>query len=74
MEAYNIGELALKLKSKGLDVAEEGAKVAVESVIEWLEESAMASSNPYDNLLIALYPIVKQKALEQVDKIDGAQG
>lgn len=73
-KAYSVSDLAEKLKSKGLDVAEEGAKVAIESVLEWLEESALKSDNPYDNLLVAVYPIVKQKALEFSDKIDGQVG
>lgn len=73
-KAYDVKALVEIIKGKGLDIAEEGAKVAVEAVIEWLEKSAVASANPYDNLLVAVYPIVKQKALEQVDKIDGVVG
>lgn len=70
-KAYDIKSLVEKLKDKGLDVAEDGAAVAVSSVIEWLSESAMLSESPYDNILLAVYPIVKGKALDMVDKIDG---
>ena len=73
-KAYDIKALVEILKGKGLDVAEEAAKIAVESTLEWLEKSAVVSSNPYDNLLLPFYPIVKAKALEQVDRIDGKQG
>lgn len=73
-KAYDVKELVEIVKSKGLDIAEEGAKVAAISVLEWLEKSAIASPNPYDNLLAPFYPIARQKVLEQIDKIDGQVG
>lgn len=73
-KAYDIKALGLKLKDKGLDVAEEAAKVAVVAVLEWVEESAKLSDNKYDDLVSAVLPIVKDKVLELVDKVDGQVG
>lgn len=72
--SYDIKKLAAKLKEKGLDVAEEGAKVAVESVLEWVKEEAVASENKVDDILVAIIPVVKPHIMEQIDKIDGAEG
>lgn len=69
--AYDIKLLGEKLKAKGLDVAEEAAGVIVESVIDWLAESAQASANPYDDVALVVLPKVKEYALKQIDKIDG---
>ena len=73
-KAYDPKDLVAKLKERGLDVAEEAAKVVIESVFDWLDESADASPTPYDNLLKALYPTIKAEALKAVDKIDGEVG
>jgi len=68
---YDLKELTVELKSKGLDVAEDMAKVLVESMFIWLEKSAIASPNKYDDLLLAALPLVKGQIMAQVDKIDG---
>jgi hypothetical protein len=73
-KAYDLKLLVEKLKGKGLDLAEEAAKVAVEGTLEWLEESAKISANPYDDLVIVLVPVVKPKIFEIIDKIDGQVG
>lgn len=73
-KAYDIKELALVLKSKGLDLAEDGAKHVVESVFEWVEASAKLSATPYDDMGLIVLPQIKKLALEAVDKIDGEVG
>lgn len=73
-KAYDLKELASKLKSKGLDVAEDAAKHVVEGVVEWFEESAKLSATPYDDMALIVLPQVKKMALEAVDKIDGQVG
>jgi len=73
-KAYELTALVSKLKSRGLDIAEESAKVVVEEVFDWLSESAVLSENKYDDMMAPLYPIAKQAVLEQVDKIDGKVG
>lgn len=73
-KAYEIGGLVEKLKGKGLDLAEDGAKHIVESVFEWLQESAILSETPYDNMALVVYPSLKVMALGAADKIDGKVG
>lgn len=73
-KAYDLKALAEKLKSKGLDLAEEGAKIAIEGVLEWVEESAKISPTPYDDMGLIIIPHLKKLALEAADKIDGQVG
>lgn len=73
-KAYDIKELGNKLKSKGLDLAEEGAKIVVEETLAWIEESAIKSPTPYDNIIAALIPTIKPLIMEEIDKIDGKEG
>lgn len=72
--AYDVKDLAAKLKGRGLDIAEEAGKVVVEEVFNWLSESAAVSPSPHDNLLALIYPEAKKIALSAVDKIDGQVG
>lgn len=72
--AYDLAGLVLKLKGRGLDLAEEGAKIVIEEMMGWLDESATLSATPYDDLLKVIYPQVKAFALATADKIDGVTG
>lgn len=71
---YNPKELVLKLKARGLDIAEESAKVLAEEVFSFLDESARLSPTPYDDMLLIILPMIKEKAMEAIDKIDGTIG
>lgn len=73
-KAYDLAALLVLLKGRGLDLAEEGAKIVVEEMVNWLEQSAQLSSTPYDDLLLVIYPQLKQMALGLADKIDGQVG
>ena len=73
-KAYDLKVLGEKLKARGLDLAEEGAKIVVEEMFSWLEESCKVSPNKYDDLLLVVMPIVKPEIMKQVDKIDGKEG
>lgn len=73
-KAYDVKVLAEKLKARGLDVAEEAAKIIVEETFAWVEESAKASETPYDNMGLIVLPELKKLALGAVDKIDGVEG
>lgn len=73
-KAYDLKDLAAKCKEKGLDVAEEGAKVLVQSVFEWVKESAALSKTPYDDMVMVVMPQLEKMALSEVDKIDGHEG
>ena len=70
-KAYDIKDLVDGLKGKGLDLAEDAAVIVVEAVIDWVGQSAAKSENKYDDLLIAILPILKSEALKLADKIDG---
>lgn len=73
-KAYDPKVLISKLKGRGLDIAEEAAKIVVEESFSWLEESAQISANPIDDVAAIVYPHAKKFALEQIDKIDGQVG
>jgi hypothetical protein len=59
------------LKEKGLDIAEDAAKLVVVEVLNFVEKQVIASENKYDDLLLAVLPTVKTLILAQIDKIDG---
>lgn len=62
------------LKAKGLDIAEEALKDALEALFQVAEEVVKKSENKYDDLLLVILPQIKPYILEAVDKIDGQQG
>lgn len=70
-KAYDVKDLAAKLKGRGLDVAEEAAKVIIEETFGWVEESAKLSATPYDDMGLIVLPKIKELALAAADKIDG---
>lgn len=70
-KAYELSALVEKLKGRGLDIAEEAAKVVVEEALAWFQESAKLSATPYDDMAIVVLPLIKEAALKAVDKIDG---
>lgn len=72
--AYQLSVLVAQLKGRGLDVAEEGAKVIIDEVFNWVEASAKLSKTPYDDMGLVVLPMLKAKALEAADKIDGQVG
>lgn len=72
-KAYDLKVLGEQLKGKGLDLAEDAAKIVVEELFVWLEKSAQVSETPYDNMALVVLPKVKELALGIVDRIDGEQ-
>jgi hypothetical protein len=72
--AYDFKELAAELKTNGLEVAEESAEVIAKSVFNWFERSAVKSVTKYDDLFLAVLPLVKPIVFKQIDKIDGQEG
>lgn len=62
------------LKAKGLDIAEEALKDAMEAVLMVAEEVVRKSENKYDDLLLVILPQIKPYLLEAIDKLDGQQG
>ena len=61
------------LKAEGLDLAEEAAMKAAKAIVKALPEFFKATENKWDDLLIALIPIVEPAILKALDKIDGEQ-
>lgn len=70
-KAYDFGELVDRLKDKGLDLAEEAVQLVAEELLVWVNDSAVISENKYDDLLIALLPLLKDEIFKYVDRIDG---
>lgn len=72
--AFDIKALAEKLKSKGLDVAEDGVKILEESLVEWINESVLITPSKIDDIAIPVLMALKPLLDQQIDKIDGKVG
>jgi len=70
-KAYDLKLLIEIAKTKGLDVAEDGAEVLYHTLMEWLVESAMLSATPIDDILIIAKSTIDGLVLPQIDKING---
>lgn len=71
-QAYKLSILAERLKSKGLDLAEDVVAMIADETFDFVSESAIASKTPYDDVLVVVIPTIKQKIkADLVDKIDG---
>lgn len=73
-KAYDTKALLEQLKGRGLDLAEDAAVIVLDEVLKWFKASAELSENQYDNLVLAILPMLESVALEQIDKIDGKEG
>ena len=67
-------QLIVKLKAKGLDVAEDFAHILTEAVFETAEDVIKATPNKVDDMFLPVLGIVKPQVLKLVDKIDGKEG
>lgn len=74
MKPYDLNELVARLKPQGLNLAEDSANALVKEVLLWIKDSAVASDNKFDDLVLAVLPMVQDYILQQVDKIDGEVG
>lgn len=74
MKAYDLKVLIEKLKARGLDLGEEAAKMAIEEICAWVQESAVISENKFDDVAVLAMPELKKLALQLADKIDGQEG
>ena len=73
-KAYDLKVLGEKLKARGMDIAEESAKVIVQETFAWIKESAPISATPYDDMAMLVMPKLEEVILSGVDKIDGQVG
>lgn len=67
-------ELVKQLKKAGLNVGEDAAAEVVKAVFKALPSFVLATENKYDDMLIALFPIIEKEILSKIDKIDGKEG
>lgn len=73
-KAYEVKALVEELKKQGLDVVEAAAGGAVKAVAAWLEESVKLSATPFDDIALVVIPKLRDAALAEIDKLDGAVG
>lgn len=73
-KAYDVKALVEQLKGRGLDLAEDAALIVLDEVFVFFEKSAQMSENKYDDLVLAIMPMLKAEAMKQIDKIDGKEG
>ena len=77
-KAYDVKDLALKLKDAGVPIAEDALEaMGVKFYLvfkKWAQESAVLSENKVDDLLAPFYDQVDPIVLPLIDKIDGQQG
>lgn len=72
--AYDVKKLVKKLKEGGMEVAEDGAKLIVNSTLDWLKESAIESESPIDDILVPVIAAARPYIDKELDKIDGKVG
>lgn len=73
-KAYDLGELAKRLKAKGLNVAEDALVDLIQTTFGWVKDSAPLSATPIDDIALVAMPHLEKLILDQVDKIDGEVG
>lgn len=73
-KAYDLDALLKELKEQGLDLAEESAVLVYKALMNWLEASARASANPFDDVVLLVRKQVDEIVLDAIDRIDGEVG
>jgi len=74
MEEVLAKSLKDMLKEKGLDLAEDAAKLLVDAVLDFAEQAVRDSENKLDDILLAIIPLLRPMLMEYIDKIDGKKG
>lgn len=72
--AFDVKALVAKLSAKGMDMAEEAAKIVIGETLDWVQESVALTENKFDDMAIGFIPQLKEAALAVADKIDGSVG
>jgi hypothetical protein len=73
-KAFDLQALKMKLDKAGVPVAEDLIQIAVNSFLDWVQESAVLTENKYDDAAVLLIPMIKQMIAPAIDQIDGKQG
>lgn len=70
-KAYDVKVLGQRLKMLGLAEAEDFGVAAYAELDKWIEQSAMKSETPWDDIGVPFVKSTRPLVLEQIDKIDG---
>lgn len=73
-KAYDLKDLAEKMKAAGLPEVEQMAEKAYGAVKVWLKESAVLSEGKIDDVVMPFVDQLDAIVQPQLDKIDGQEG
>ena len=73
-KAFDFANLTARLKARGLDLAEEAAKILAQETLNWAEESVKLTENKFDDFFLVVRPMIEPELKAQIDKIDGQVG
>lgn len=72
--AFDVKDLLSRLTTQGLPLTEQAAKLVATSVLDWVSDSIVLTPNKYDDLVLAVVPVIRDFVLKELDKIDGKLG
>lgn len=61
-----------ELKKEGIELAEESAKMACKALFRAIPKVVVASENKYDDMLLAILPVVEPMVMNLIDDINPA--
>lgn len=70
-KAWDVQDLLGRLKSRGLDLAEDAALIVVEEGLHWASESISKSDSKLDDLALPFLPMLEAPLKKLVDGING---
>jgi hypothetical protein len=73
-KAYDLKDLAEKMKAAGLPEVEQMAEKAYGALKVWLKESAVLSEGKIDDVVVPFVDQLDALVQPQLDKIDGQEG
>jgi len=62
------------LKAKGIEVAEDALVLLLDEVLDYAAKKVIETENKFDDMLIAVLPIIKSQLVDLIDKVDGKEG
>ena len=62
------------LKAKGIEVAEDALILLLDEVLDYAAKKVIETENKFDDMLIAVLPIIKSQLADLIDKVDGKEG
>ena len=74
VKPFDAQDLVNRLKSKGIDVAEELLKVLAGEVLDWASESCAMHDNAFVKFGAPALMAVKPIVIQEIDKLDGQVG